>query len=608
VVGLAKANGPRNTCWVILRRGVPPLLLVFGAGHCQAIIGDRDLEIVGGAGRSAGLGGFGGEGDAGSSPTPAGGTAGVSGTSPGVGGEGGNGESGKGGGGNGGGDGGEAGAVDGPPVLGGPCASTKDVCDGSAQKERLTCRSGSWSRAESCGESENCDQPSGACRPIVPACSARKGGERYCAEESIDECGVDRVSTQLIERCSCYESADRPRCKVDAVTVGWWHACALSEGRVRCWGYGADGELGYGNKASIGVGDTPDAHADVDVGGKVRQIGAGTHHTCALLENGDVRCWGRAHEGQLGRGNTENLGDEPEDIPGLVPPVNLGGKAVQIAVGGDHTCALLESGGVRCWGLGDMGQLGYGNPDNVGDNETPASLDRDVPLGGTATSIAAGYTHTCATLEGGTFRCWGEGVTGQLGYGVIPGTVGENVGAYTTPADEGDVPFMGSVRKLALGVYHTCALLSIGTVRCWGDNSNGELGSGNDGDITSADAARNVKLGGTALDIVAGHTHTCALLDDGNTRCWGSSEFGQLGNGTDGVDIGDDEPPESALPIQVGGKVRAIAASSGATCAVLETGGLRCWGDGGYGRLGYGNEQAIGDDELPVSAGDVPVF
>lgn len=604
MVGPATPKHPRTNRWVILQRGLSPLLLLLGVGHCQSIIGDRELRIVGAAGRGAKPAGVGGIGGAGSSSMPESGSAGTAGTAPNAGGDGGksSGQSGMGG------EGGEGGAVDGPPVLDGPCASTLIACKGAAQKERLVCRGGTWTRAERCGENENCDQPSGACRPIVPECATRSGGERFCAGDSIEECGDDRVSTTMVEHCGCYEATDHARCKVDAVAIGWGHACALSEGRVRCWGYGGDGQLGHGNTDNIGAMDTPDEHGDIDVGGKVRQIGVGNQHTCALLESGDVRCWGRAHEGQLGRGNPENLGDEPGEIPGLEPVVKLGAKAEQIAVGGDHTCALLENGGVRCWGLGNMGQLGYGNPDDVGDDETPASLDRDVPVGGTATSIAAGETHTCATLEGGAFRCWGEGVWGRLGYGIVEGTTGNNVGADNTPADMGDVPFMGSVQKLALGDLHTCALLLTGAVRCWGDNTNGELGNGHEGSVTSAAAARNVRFGGSALDLVAGTTHTCVLLDDHTMRCWGSARYGQLGNGTDNPDIGDDEAPETAVTVHVGGKVRAISAAWGATCAVLETGGLRCWGNADDGRLGYGNEVQIGDNEYPETAGDVPVF
>src|SRR5690606_20438424 len=98
-----------------------------------------------------------------------------------------------------------------------------------------------------------------------------------------------------------------------------------------------------------------------------RQLAVGRDHTCALLQSGLVQCWGRNDFGQLGYGTTEHLGDaEPVTSFGYA---TLGDTATHIAAGGDHTCALLESGALRCWGRNDFGQLGHGHTDSIGDDE-----------------------------------------------------------------------------------------------------------------------------------------------------------------------------------------------------------------------------------------------
>ena len=113
---------------------------------------------------------------------------------------------------------------------------------------------------------------------------------------------------------------------------------------------------------------------------------AGDFHTCALLQGGAVRCWGQATRGALGYGNTNNIGDD--ETPAAAGDVNVGGPVVQLAAGSDHTCALLQGGAVRCWGEGADGQLGYGNTNDIGDDEMPASAG-DVNVGGVLRTCSA---------------------------------------------------------------------------------------------------------------------------------------------------------------------------------------------------------------------------
>jgi alpha-tubulin suppressor-like RCC1 family protein len=275
---------------------------------------------------------------------------------------------------------------------------------------------------------------------------------------------------------------------------------------------------------------------------------------------------------------------------------------VQLAAGGSHTCALLETGAVRCWGDGWRGQLGYGNRNNIGDDEAPAAAG-DVDVGGPVVQLAAGGNRTCALLEAGAVRCWGDGDYGWLGYGNE-----DDIGDDETPAAAGDVDVGGSVAQLAVGWNRTCALLETGAVRCWGFGEYGQLGYGNRNDVGDDEvpaAAGDVDVGGPVVQLAAGASHTCALLETGAVRCWGRGLDGQLGYGNTN-NIGDNESPVVAGDVNVGGLVVQLAGGGEHTCALLETDVVRCWGRGLEGRLGYGNQESIGDNETPASAGDVP--
>ena len=434
------------------------------------------------------------------------------------------------------------------------------------------------------------------------------GCNSICA---VEFCG-DGIVNNVLEECDDENVVEGDGCDAACVVeplrgvqlaTGGFHTCArLNNGAVRCWGLSTFGQLGYGNTNNIGDNESLASAGDVNVGGIVVQLAAGREHTCALLDTGNVRCWGRGNEGQLGYGNGTDVGDN--ESPASAGDVNVGGTVIQLAPGHFHTCALLDTGNVRCWGLGLDGRLGYGNTNKIGDNESPASAG-DVNVGGTVIQLAAGLEHTCALLNTGKVRCWGRGFDGRLGYGNTT-----FIGDDESPASAGDVNVGGTVLQLAAGGFHTCALLDTGNVRCWGRGFDGQLGYGNGtnvGDDESPASAGDVNVGGTVLQLAAVGFHTCALLDTGNVRCWGEGSFGRLGYGNANR-IGDNESPASAGDVNVGGTVLQLAAGDGHTCALLDTGNIRCWGTGVHGQLGYGNTNNIGDNESPASAGDVPVF
>jgi alpha-tubulin suppressor-like RCC1 family protein len=202
--------------------------------------------------------------------------------------------------------------------------------------------------------------------------------------------------------------------------AGVYHTCGLlADGKVLCWGYSGSGQLGLGHTDTIGDDEIPSSTSPVELGpGRATALAAGDYHTCALLHDGRVHCWGFGADGRLGYADSHSVGDD--ETPGSVGPVDLGPgrRATAISAGTAHTCAILDDGTVRCWGYNFQGQLGYGNQETIGDNETPGSVGPvDLGTGRTAKAITAGGSHTCALLDDGAVRCWGLGTSGQLGYG-----------------------------------------------------------------------------------------------------------------------------------------------------------------------------------------------
>ena len=386
------------------------------------------------------------------------------------------------------------------------------------------------------------------------------------------------------------------------IAVGDFHACALlTTDNVRCWGDGTSGRLGYGNTTAIGDTETPASAGDVDVGGPVVKIAAGAQHTCAILRTGAVRCWGAGADGRLGYGNMSSVGDN--EHPVTAGDVDLGGTAIQIAAAGRHTCALLDTGAVRCWGSALQGRLGYANPADIGDDEAPRAAG-DVDVGGRVTQLATGSAHTCAIVAGNV-RCWGAASHGRLGYGGASIVIGDDEAPHVRPV----IQLGGPAEQIAAGGRHVCALLTGGNVVCWGSNANGQTGNPTRdaiGDDEAPSAAGPIDLGDTAVDIAAGSEHTCARLTKGNVRCWGFGSSGRLGYGNT-ISIGNNETPATAGDVKLGVTATGIALGTNHTCAVVTNGGVRCWGNGAKGQLGYANTSSIGDDELPSTVSNVDV-
>lgn len=335
------------------------------------------------------------------------------------------------------------------------------------------------------------------------------------------------------------------------VVAGARHSCALSiSGGVKCWGRNDHGQ--------IGDSSTLDARSPQDVQGLVsgvESIVAGQSHTCVLMSSGGVKCWGSNEYGQLGVGDSSDA-HTPQDVPGLSSDV------VALAAGALHTCASTASR-MYCWGYNGSGQLGSGD-----------LIDSDVPqlvpgLGG-AESIVAGAGHTCVMLGDG-IKCWGANDWGQLGDGsMLNASTPQNVSGLTS-----------GVAAITAGDAHTCALMSDGAIQCWGSNLEGQLGTDN-----TANAALPQNVIGLASGVVAisgGGLHSCALLSSGELRCWGWGLLGQLGHG----DTLNSWVPQDVNGLDSG--VSHVSTGGSHTCVQMSSGGVKCWGGNWYGQLGDGS-------------------
>ena len=179
------------------------------------------------------------------------------------------------------------------------------------------------------------------------------------------------------------------------------------------------GGLGLGHFGAIGDNESPSSIGFVDVGADVEQLAVGNYHTCVLLADRSVKCWGYNVDGQLGLGHRNNIGDN--ELPSTLSPLSLGESIRQVAAGNNFTCALTESGKVKCWGDNIHGQLGLSHTNDIGDDASETSSTfTAINLGSRAMKISLGDSYACALLKEGRVRCWGYNGSGQLGLWSYP--------------------------------------------------------------------------------------------------------------------------------------------------------------------------------------------
>lgn len=328
------------------------------------------------------------------------------------------------------------------------------------------------------------------------------------------------------------------------LAAGRQHTCTIRPDRtVACWGGNGSGQLGTGSTAPstipLPVPDLTD----------VVSLAAGGEHTCALTAAGAVWCWGDNASGQLGTGTTS-----PSPVPAQVSGLERG--VLSVTTSESHSCALLGDRSVRCWGDNGSAQLGTGN---TMASSIPVPVE-DMPA--RSTGVAVGNGFTCVGFTGRTIRCWGENGDGQLGLGDLrPRTRWE--------------PVIGLPRTgfVAVGDAHACSITQDGVVMCWGANRAGQLGIGLD--AQSALAPMGIAgLEGRFTSVAAGYDSSCALSEAGDVTCWG---------GTHGVP-GTEPAPVRQVPLP---RAQAVAVGSFHACAATDD-GIYCWGNNGSGQLGSG--------------------
>ncbi|MEY3356943.1 MAG: hypothetical protein RIR87_2 [Actinomycetota bacterium] len=369
---------------------------------------------------------------------------------------------------------------------------------------------------------------------------------------------------------------------------------------------------------SAGTSATQADGSPTQIAALSRYLDAGESHTCVVLNGGELKCFGSNTAGQIGSGGTVTLGDATAEMGDALVAVNLGaGRTVRsVSAGTVHTCALLDNGTVKCFGEGDNGRLGYGSSSDIG--RTAAAMGDALPsvdlgAGRTATLLATGAAHTCVVLDNGDVKCWGLNDDGQLG-------VGDTVARGDAAGEMGDaLPAVSlglasglRVTGIAAGDAHTCALISDGSVKCWGSGANGRLGTGDEnsrgdeaGEMGSSLAVVDLGSGRRATALSAGGAHTCAIRDTNDVVCWGVGATGRLGSGGED-NIGDEagEMGAGLIPVSLGSGRTAIGISAGRihTCAMLDSAEVKCWGGGANGRLGSGAQDNLGDQ--PGELGD----
>jgi len=343
------------------------------------------------------------------------------------------------------------------------------------------------------------------------------------------------------------------------LVLGEAHSCARrSAGELYCWGYGLEGALGDGS------GQNHLVPTKIENAGLVTEVALSAMDTCELRADGVVLCWGANEHGEVGSCTTADPYQTPAEVVGF-----SGSAVASVGMGGYHACALLASGAVACWGLNSVSQLGLGD---VGWLESCEATP--VPgLSGVA-QLAVGYLHNCALRgEDATVWCWGDNQFGAIGLG----TPSPSVKQPTL------VPGLGDVERIWAGGTISCARRAGGELLCWGANQSGQLGIDTGGSPVLSPTTMPWADG--LLELSLGGLHSCGRFADGTTRCWGDNESGELG--IEGVASASSPTAVPELP-----EVAAVVAGWGnRTCATSLLGDTWCWGSNGYGQLGDGTTE-----------------
>jgi alpha-tubulin suppressor-like RCC1 family protein len=367
--------------------------------------------------------------------------------------------------------------------------------------------------------------------------------------QAVDQIGVSTTSATITV-------TPRPNTGVTSISAGYLYTCAVTQQQTaKCWGSQSQGQLGDGVSSGSSAAPLP---VDVLNLNSVSSVTTGSGFACALKQ-GKVYCWG-TNEITTGNGPVTYGINFPTatEIPGL-------SNVSMIAAGSLHVCALSQ-GNVFCFGYNGQGELGT----NLG---LSTAIPTQVSGVSQAVALSASNEFSCALMAQGNIKCWGYNTSGQLGSGGYTGGAGNLY----------DVVGINNATAISSGGgfgWHTCALLATGTVKCWGGNQNGQLGT----DSSLGNSPTPISVAGLSgvKAISAGGTHTCAILNSGAVKCWGDNAQGGLGNNS---------YTGSSTPVDVIGMTDAVTISCGThhTCVITSDNGVKCWGYGPFGQLGDNN-------------------
>jgi alpha-tubulin suppressor-like RCC1 family protein len=301
------------------------------------------------------------------------------------------------------------------------------------------------------------------------------------------------------------------------VRAGAEHTCArTTRGQVYCWGSNGSGQLGVvENPTAMPLVPIPNSNIprhvvfdnplDVTV-----QLATGASHTCATTEDGDAHCWGANGYGQLGDG-TKISRPIPAEVVGL-------SQVKETVPGNQHTCMITQDGRLFCLGSNQLGQIGLGR--TVLESLTPVQITNVT----SAKDVTAGQQHTCVIRADQSVWCWGYNISGSVGTGTENDYIFDPV-----EVSKGSAVITGS------SGFHTCALVKSngGELWCWGADQSGQVGVPNSVDGIVRAPTRALITGATDR-IAVGTAHSCAVTKDGSLWCWGNNDNGQLGIGTVG--------------------------------------------------------------------------
>jgi alpha-tubulin suppressor-like RCC1 family protein len=405
------------------------------------------------------------------------------------------------------------------------------------------------------------------------------------------------------------------------VFAGGYQTCIVDElARLLCWGKNNSGQLGQGHLNAITAKPQTMTPINFGSGVVVQSVSVGDSHTCAVVrqgtQNGLLSCWGSNELGKLGLGLADSVLSSPRDASGQLRVVNVGTgeEVLHVSAGFEHTCAVLKSGKLKCWGGNSSGQLGYDHKNAIGTQvaEMGDAL-KAVALGLAAQWVSAGAGHTCAVMTGGKTKCWGDNFYGQLGQGRDVASLGGSSGDMATLAAISLASNFEAQTIYASAGAATCAKTVAGVVKCFGKTSADEKTNQPFWGVLGNCFAREtytstyqlcsvastlpptpsvghlsadmgnvlpvVQWGSNVSQIEMGRSHVCSVDADGKMKCFGHQSRGQLGTG-DAISLGAAPDKMGSNLKVVSENVADIATGYEHTCLVLKDNTVKCWGVG----------------------------